>query len=484
MDEINIRSLSLEILLEMEKTQEYGNLLIRNVLDKYDYLDTSRKAFLKRLTEGVVERRIQLDYVLECYSSVPVKKMKPVIRQILRMGVYQILFMDGVPDSAACNEAVKLAVRKKFQSLKGFVNGVLRKVVSNKNAVPWPERVESVERYFSIVYSMPEWIVRMWITDYGEEKTEQILRGLMEKRPVTIRLSAGLNEEERQQVVDGLQDAGCGPQQHPFLAYAYTLEKSEGIAALPGFAEGKFTVQDVSSMLVAECCGVVRKAEKSCRLVGMDETADLPGEKENDSQDAPLLVDVCAAPGGKTVHAAECLPNARVIARDLSEHKAFYIMDNIERMNLPNVEVQVWDATVSDPELIGQADYVIADLPCSGLGVIGRKADIKYRVSSESLAEVAALQREILTVVQEYVRPGGILVYSTCTINREENEENAAWFAGNFPFEPVCLKAQISQQAAGAAAALKTDDAQIQLLPGIHPTDGFFISCFRRKEEA
>lgn len=457
-DSINIRELVLDILLEMEKTQEYGNLLIRNVLDKYNYLDGNRKAFLKRLTEGVVERRIQLDYALECYSSVPVRKMKPVIRNVLRMGAYQILFMDGVPDSAACNEAVKLATRRKFQSLKGFVNGVLRNLSRNKENISWPERGKDPVQYLSVVYSMPEWIIRMWISDYGEEKTETILQGLLEKRPVTIRLSERTDAAEREQLLAELTAAGCGPRQHPYLTYAYTLEKSEGIASLPGFAEGKFTVQDVSSMLVAECAGLKSQAAQK------------------------TVIDVCAAPGGKAVHAAECLlaSGGHVLARDLSEHKAFYIMDNAERMNLPNLEVQVWDATVPDETLSGKADLVLADLPCSGLGVIGRKADIKYRVTPESLAEVADLQRRILTVVQDYVRPGGILVYSTCTINREENEGNAAWFAANFPFEPIALRQHLSEDAKGAGELLAENDAQIQLLPGIHLTDGFFISAFRR----
>lgn len=460
-DGLNIRELVLDILLEMDKTQEYGNLLIRNVLDKYNYLDGNKKAFLKRLTEGVVERRIQLEYALECFSSVPMRKCKPVIRNLLRMGAYQILFMDSVPDSAACNEAVKLAVRRKFQSLKGFVNGVLRNLARNKDAISWPDRNKEPVKYLSVLYSMPEWIIEMWIRDYGEADTEKILQGVLEERPVTIRLSEQITADEKAEVLTGLAEAGCSPAQHPYLSYAYALERSEGIAALPGFAEGRFTVQDVSSMLVAECSGV----------------------KKSDSEAEEILaIDVCAAPGGKAVHTAECLlDRGMVIARDLTEYKAFYIMDNAERMNLPNLEVQVWDATVADEELFGKADLVIADLPCSGLGVIGRKADIKYRVTPESLAEVAALQRDILSVVQNYVKPGGILLYSTCTINKGENEENTDWFADHFSFEPVPLLQQISPDADGAREIFMESAARIQLLPGIHKTDGFFISCFRRK---
>ena len=186
---VNTRGLVLDMLLELERGGEYGNLLLKNVLDKYDYLDGRDKAFIKRLTEGVLERRIQLDYVLGQFSKTPVNKCKPLIRCLLRMGAYQILFMDNIPDSAACNEAVKLAESRHFHQLKGFVNGVLRSISRGKDTLAWPDREREAIRYFSVMYSMPEWIVRKWRKEYGEEKTEQILKAFLTERPTSIRCS-------------------------------------------------------------------------------------------------------------------------------------------------------------------------------------------------------------------------------------------------------------------------------------------------------
>ena len=378
---INTRALVLDILLEMEKGQEYGSLLLKNVLDKYDYLESRDKAFIKRLTEGVTERRIQLDYVLGRFSKTPPAKCKPLIRNLLRMGAYQILFMDNVPDSAACNEAVKLAEKRHFQQLKGFVNGVLRSLSREKEKLVWPDKKKEPVLWLSVMYSMPEWIVKMWLADYGAETTEKILAGLLEPRPVTIRLAERLTEEERKELLARLEECGASPAAHPYRPYAYMLQKSDGVASLPGFAQGMFAVQDVSSMLVTECA--------------------LDAAQKTD-----FLLDICAAPGGKAVHAAERLAGrGRVEARDISESKTGLILENARRMGLSNLEIKVWDATVPDEKMKGAADVVLADLPCSGLGVIGRKADIKYRVTPESLQEVAALQRRILTNAAEYVKP-------------------------------------------------------------------------------
>ncbi len=482
---MSVRELALELLLEMEKSggpfgNVQGSVLLRSVLDKYDYMEQRDKAFLKRLTEGVTERRIQLDYVLELFSKTPVPKMKPVIRILLRMGVYQILFMESVPDAAACNETVKLAAKRHFGQLRGFVNGVLRTVSREKERIKWPDPVKEPIRRLSVLYSMPEWIVERWLEHYGAQTTEKMLSALLEKRPVTIRLSESLDEGEKEKLLSALAERGAKPKAHPLLPYAYTLEKSDGIARLPGFAEGFFTVQDVSSMLVAEAASFRELAR---------------------NQEDSFVMDVCAAPGGKAVHAAQCLgERGSVLASDLSEYKADYIRDNARRMRLSNLTVRVRDASVLDEPLKERADVVLADLPCSGLGVIGRKPDIKYRVSPESIAQVAMLQRKILSTVWQYVKPGGLLVYSTCTVTPEENEDMADWILTNLPFEPVPLPARPfaaccsgpetsggtdGESRCAGKAELPSGEAvcpyYCQLLPGVHPTDGFFISCFRRK---
>lgn len=448
---MNTRELVLDILLEIEKGNTYSHVLMRNVLDKYDYLAAREKAFIKRTVEGTLERRIEIDYILDRYSSTPVRRMKPLIRNLLRMSVYQILFMDGVPDSAVCNEAVKLAVKRKFQSLKGFVNGVLRNIARQRDSIAYPDREKEGLKYLSICYSMPEMIIAMWIAAFGQELTEKILKAMLAARPVTIRIKETLTEEEQKELLKAIEKAGIRLKKHPLLPYACELEHVEGVRSIPGFAEGLLTVQDVSSMLCVECAGI---------------------------KNGDYVIDVCAAPGGKTVHAAiKAGEQGKVLARDLSEDKTAFIEENVERQGLKNVTIQVWDATLQDEANRESADVVIADLPCSGLGILGKKRDIKYNVTEELLRELPGLQKRILSAVWQYVRPGGALVYSTCTIHREENENVANWFLENHPFE----REDISRFLPEALKEEAAKEGYLQLLPGVHETDGFFIAKFRRK---
>lgn len=462
---MNIRELIVDMLLEIESGKSYSHILIRNVLDKYSYLSAKDKAFIKRVTEGTLERRIQIDYIINAYSKVPAAKMKPLIRNLLRMSVYQILFMDAVPDAAVCNEAVKLAAKRKFQNLKGFVNGVLRNIARQKERIGYgserekagaadfyPDRKKNPVAYLSVFYSMPETIVRMWLKEYGMEQTEKVLQAMLEVRPVTVRIKESLTEKEKEDCLAEIEKKGIGIRQHSYLPYAYCLDHVEGIRSVPGFEEGLFAVQDVSSMLCVECAGI----------------------KEGD-----FVVDVCAAPGGKSTHGAEKTgKTGRVLARDISAEKTAYIRENAERQGLDGIKTQVFDAMEYDRELERKADVVLADVPCSGLGVLGRKRDIKYNTTEEMLAQLPVIQRRILDTVWRYVKPGGILVYSTCTIRKEENEENAGWFLKNFPFTAENISGRL-ERVPGAETA---SDGYIQLLPGIHETDGFFIAVFRREK--
>lgn len=449
------RAIVLEILMELLPERETAapikdNLLIRDVLDKYDYMDVRDKSFIKRLSEGCVEQKITLDYVIGQYSRTSVGKMKPVILNILRMGVYQILYMETVPNSAVCNEAVNLAVGKGFQGLKGFVNGVLRTVSREKEQIVWPSK-ENMEQYFSIRYSMPVWLVHMWSERYGVETVEKMLAEFQKPSALTIRLKETLPKEQQEQWKEKAALQGCRISEHPYLSYAYRLEHVDGVARIYGYEEGMFAVQDISSMLAVELAGI----------------------REGD-----LVIDVCAAPGGKAMHAAEKTGiNGVVDARDISEYKLGLIRDNALRlhpdmMEKDRIKMQIWDAAVLDESMLGKADVVIADLPCSGLGVIGHKADIRYRVTEEQIRELSGLQRKILETVYRYLKPGGILLYSTCTISEEENEKNAAWILERLPMEIVPLK-----------AGMLGDSNQLQLLPGIHQSDGFFIAKFRRKRD-
>ncbi|MBO6016381.1 MAG: 16S rRNA (cytosine(967)-C(5))-methyltransferase RsmB [Lachnospiraceae bacterium] len=421
------------MLLEILERGSYSHLVIRSVLDKYAYLDRSQRAFIKRVCVGCVERRMEIDHILDQFSNTKVNKMKPVIRNILRMGVYQILFMDKVPDSAACNEAVKLAVSKKFGNLKGFVNGVLRNIARQKQQISYPDVAAKPLRYLSIRYSMPEWIVDMWLTQYGREKTEAILAGLLEERPLTLRLDESLSGEEQDELVLQAREAGILIEPCPELPYAYRIAHIDALDALPGFLAGKWMVQDLGSMLITQFAGIDR---------------------------GDTVIDVCGAPGGKALHAAAKVgESGHVYVRDLTPHKVTLIEENIGRTSYSNITTQIMDATCFDEASVDAADVLIADLPCSGLGVIGRKPDIKYRITPEDLEAIAALQRKILETVHRYVKPGGTLLYSTCTLDKKENEENVRFITSHLPF------------------ALEEEK---ELLPGSDHTDGFFMARFKR----
>ena len=447
----NTRELAVNMLLEIAEQNKYSHLVIRNVLDKYNYMDGRDKAFLKRITEGTLERKIEIDYVLNQFSKVSVSKMKPFIRNLLRVSVYQLLFMDSVPERAVCNEAVKLAGKRGFKNLQGFVNGVLRNIARKKEEISWPEEERNTAGYLSVKYSMPEWLVEKFLSERGASQTEKMMESFLEASPVTVRLKETLKEEDREVFLNEMKKSGVRFKKHPYLPYAFEILNAEGISALPGFTEGLFMVQDVSSMLVCEAADI-KKGDR--------------------------VIDVCASPGGKALHAAEKLQGTGFVsARDLTEYKAEMIRDNIRRMNVKNVEAFVSDARQLREEDVETADVLLCDLPCSGLGIIGKKTDIKYHVSEEGLKQLKELQREILSVVWQYVKKGGVLIYSTCTVNPDENEENVKWFTENYPFQtenlspflPECLKEEGKK-------------GMLQLLPGIHETDGFFLARLRREE--
>lgn len=448
----NIRELAVDSLLEIAEKGQYSHLVIREVQNKYNYIEGRDKAFYKRLTEGTLERMIQIDYVLNQFSKVPVSKMKPFVRNLLRMSVYQLLFMDAVPDGAVCNEAVKLAGKRGFKTLQGFVNGVLRNIARKKQEIVYPDKETEPLLYLSVTCSMPLWLVEKFVSERGREDAEKMMESFLKTSSVTVRVKETLGEKEKEGFLHELERAGVCAAQHPCLSYAYCLKGAEGIQNLPGFREGFFMVQDVSSMLVCEAAGIK------------------PGDK---------VIDVCAAPGGKALHAAERAGKGGFVsARDLTENKAELIRDNSNRMQMKNLEVRVWDARRLREEDIAQADVCLADLPCSGLGITGKKKDIKYHVSEEGLFQLRELQREILSVVWQYVKPGGVLLYSTCTVNRQENEENVNWFLKNFPFELESLSPYLPE-------SLKEEgkSGMIQLLPGVHETDGFFMARLRRNDE-
>lgn len=456
--DVNQRMLVLEMLLT---ENAYSHVIVRDVLNKYNYLPQQEKAFIKRLYEGTLERQIELDYVIDQYAKVKTSKMKKPIRAMMRMGAYQILYMDAVPDAAACNETVKLAQKKGFATLKGFVNGVLRNIARDKDNIEYTS--------LSVKYSMPEWIVDLWTAQLGAGTTETVLAGLLREHPVTIRFrdEPEITGVDMTTAVGAVQRAlaaqGGTMEQHPYLPCAYKVSGTDDLTRLPYYEDGAFVVQDVSSMLAvaaADIAGYVRQmAQKG-------------------GQKALRVIDLCAAPGGKSMLAADllekCDVNYAVISRDISANKVERMQENFDRCGLKNTLAEVGDAVLRDDALVGTADLVIADVPCSGLGVIGKKRDIKYRVSPESISELTVLQEQILATAVSCLKPGGRLLFCTCTINEDENEKHFAWLRDEMKLRPISLDKALPE-------CLHTDttrEGYLQLLPGVHDSDGFFISVF------
>ena len=252
-DSVNTRELILGILMEVTKEGSYSHLVIRSVLDKYQYLEKKERAFITRVSEGTIQYMIELDYIINQFSKVKVNKMKPVIRNILRMSVYQLKYMDSVPDSAVCNEAVKLAKRKGFGSLSGFVNGVLRNISRNLSSITYPDGQKDQIQYLSVRYSMPEWIVKQWINDYGMERTVSVLQAFLQEAPVTIRtnlLKITPEALEMRLKEEGVTTEKIVCADMPELNYAFMISGFDHLNALASFREGLFYVQDVSSMMV------------------------------------------------------------------------------------------------------------------------------------------------------------------------------------------------------------------------------------------
>lgn len=445
---IDMRAEALDTLIDMERNKKLSHIAIGETLMRNQFERKSDRAFYTRLCEGVTERRIYLDYILDHYSKTPMKKCKPLIRSLLRMGAYQILFME-VRDAAACSEAVSLAKKRGFGRLSGFVNGVLRTLIREKESLPIPDKKDFV-KYVSIYYSVPEWLAKLVIEQYGKEKTEKIFSSFLEARPLTIRTN--LSKITPEELERELKEEGIKVEKGNYLPYAFTIADFNYLGKLPAFRQGKFAVQDESSQLAVEI-------------------ADIKPED--------FVLDVCAAPGGKTFHAADRLHGTgKVLSRDLTEYKTELIEENRDRMHYDNVKVQQWDALEEDDSFLESVDVLLADLPCSGLGIMGRKNDIKYQMTEEQLGELVLLQRRILSVIWKYVKPGGQMIFSTCTINQGENVENVQWIEENTPLRLVSIEEYLPKNLKNRTGS----QGYLQLIPGADTCDGFFISKFKRPE--
>lgn len=439
----SLRLIVLETLLLQEKEGQKLNKLINGVLTRYGYLSREDRAFIKVLTEGTVERRITLDHVIDRFSRIMTAKMKPVIRNILRMSTYQMLFMEHIPVHSVCDEAVRLVKKKHMQPLSGFVNGVLRSMSREK------VDIDSIEDP-SVRYSYPQWIYERFREEFGEGKAIEIFRYCLDANPVYIRINRTKTDVNKLRKT--LEDQGIEVKDVPDHPYALEISGFSSISSIKGFKEGLFSVQDVSSMAVGE---------------------EIAGIIDRDHPERLRIVDVCASPGGKSCHAAEIVMEYRdknscngefcVESRDISEGKTAYITENKERLGLDIIETSVMDArqpnVIENENEDSKADIIIADLPCSGLGVMGRKNDLKYRVKPEDIESLQSLQRDMLKAADTYLRNEGYLLFSVCTIIRDETIDQRNWIQNELGYELLDEKL---------------------LLPGDKRTDGFYYSVFRK----
>ncbi|MBR1910483.1 MAG: 16S rRNA (cytosine(967)-C(5))-methyltransferase RsmB [Lachnospiraceae bacterium] len=431
----DVRTIAYEALLDTENS-DFGLAGTKAILDKYSYLEKNDRGFIKLLIEGTIERRITIDYVLDLYSKVPVSKMKKQIRTLLRMGTYQILYTD-VADFAVVNETVRIVKKKGFASLSGFVNGVLRSILRSRDMIIWPDKNDDIVKYLSVTYSCPEWIVRKLYDEQGAENAESILKLSISTRPVTARVNLSKTTvKDAAKRSKGVISDVC--------ECAIILGDYDTIPDIPAFADGSICIQDISSMLVGIVSGI---------------------------KDGNTVLDICAAPGGKSLHAADMAGSGKVIALDVSEKKVEKIRENIRRCGFMNIDTEVSDATVYNNKFESIADVVIADVPCSGLGVMGRKNDSKYNISERSVEELVKLQRMILKNAVRYVKPGGTLIFSTCTCSYEENQGNMRYLTEEFGLVPVGFYDLLPEKLRDESAK----EGYIQLYGKDGLTDGFFI---------
>ena len=425
------RKTAYEVLLDMETNQSYSNLALNNFIEKNK---PENPAFVRELVYGVLENRILLDYYLAALVASGLKKVKKQDLTILRMGVYQILAMDSVPDYAAINESVVLA-RKFCRGRDKFINGVLRNFQRRQAELEalLPDRSSDPAKYLSVRYSAASWLVDLWLAAYGLDKTEGLLAA-SNGRPLLC-LRTNLLKGTREELMQRLVEAGYQVEAGTLSGRSILVTgKGTGILEHDLFREGWFSVQDEASTL----------------------TADTGNPKPGN-----LVVDVCAAPGGKTMAMAELMgTEGEIYAFDIYEHKLKLIQEQAARLGTGIVKTRCQDGRIALKELEGQADCVLADVPCSGLGVIRRKPEIKTKDHAEmDFAELVQRQKEILESASTYVKPGGTLVYSTCTVNPAENEEQVRMFCEAHPEFHL--------------------DFMNQLMPD-RETDGFFISKMSR----
>lgn len=446
------RNAALQVLLSVEKEGAYANLELQK-LARTGKLSPQDTSLLTELVYGTLRRQGTLDWVIDQYSKVPVSRMNYIIRNIVRMGVYQLLYLDKVPPRAVCNEAVELAKSRGIRGLAGFVNGLLRTISRKKGEIAYPDPVEEPALFLSLKHSHPLWLVERWLERFGWEETTALCKANNEPPPVVLRCNTLKTTPE--QLLKQLTKEGLVVHPSALVQEGVIVEKAAHLPELKSFQAGLFTVQDESSMIAS--------------LV-LNPT---PGS---------LVVDACSGPGGKTTHLAQLMKNeGRILAFDVHQHRLDLIEAACKRLGVTIVETVLLDARKL-PEKIGErADYLLVDVPCSGLGVIRRRPELRWRVEPGDLPLHAQQQLEILGQAASCLKPGGKLVYSTCSTEPEENTGVVNSFLMEYTeFVPEDLSELLPFPLVDGRDQLNAKKGYLQLLPHRHGTDGFFLSCFRK----
>lgn len=450
MPKISAREMALSVLTMVEKEGAYSNLALNYVLEKYRPGKLDR-AFATELAYGVLRRKNTLDWALAQLVKKPLSSLALPILNILRIGAYQLMFLDRVPASAACNESTEMAKKHGHAGVVRFVNGTLRSLARRKSEIEYPDFQKNPVKHIALLYSHPEWLVKRWLSEFGPEETISICRADNEPAPNTVRTNT--LRISREELSAKLKEDGLLVRETDFAPEGLNLEGFFSYSSLNSYREGLFQVQDESSLLASRAL-----------MPG-------PGAK---------VLDSCGAPGGKTTHLAQLMENrGEILAVDLHPHKLALIEESCARLGVTIVRTLAADARSLPDSLLGWADCVLVDAPCTGLGVLRRRPDARWRKEPGQIGELVRVQAEILQSAARVLRPGGVLVYSTCTITREENAgqvENFLSARDDFtaedlsPFLPDTLDGENTYKR-----------GYVQILPHRHGMDGFFMARLRKK---
>lgn len=447
------RRAAFDVLTAVEERNAYANLQLAHVLQAGD-LQKADRGLVTELVLGVLRRQNTLDFALDRLLERP-GKIPANIRRLLRLGTYQVFFLDRIPDAVASHETVELTKEIREGKLVSLVNGVLRQLVREKHSIPWPKWEDDPLRYLVVMESHPEWMVKRWIKQHGAATARMICEA--NNRPVGVALRVNTLRIHREQYLELLSEAEVVAQPSELSNVGIRLTASSAVTALPGFREGFFSAQDESSMIIAPVV---------------------------DPQPGDTIVDACAAPGGKTTHLAEFSGDkAFIYAWDVHPHKLGLIRQNCERLGIESVKIEKVDAQGPLPnQLFDHVDRVLVDAPCSGLGVLRRKPELRYRMTEQGIERLKKLQENILDSVVQLIRPGGVLVYSTCTIEPEENFQQVKNFLSRHPnFEAEDMEAYLPAIQFSDEEKRQIGKGYWQIMPYRCNSDGFFVARLKRE---